>query len=124
MAVKEKLPADRVPAAVVVVETLMLPDVVIEELVVDAAVMVTVPVVEGAVKVVDPPLGVWAGLKEPHDPVGLHVQSTPPRAVSFETVALITAVPPGVNVAGGAVANAMLNVPDPETVTGAVATLP
>jgi hypothetical protein len=40
------------------------------------------------------PLAVCAGLKEPQDPAGAQLQSTPPFALSFETVAEIMAVRP------------------------------
>jgi hypothetical protein len=48
-------------------------------------------------------LAVCAGLKEPQDPAGAQVQSTPAFAVSFVTVAAIGAVALAARVAGGAV---------------------
>jgi len=49
------------------------------------------------------PLAVCAGLKVPQDPAGEQLQSTPPFALSFETVAAIVAVAPATIVEGGAV---------------------
>ena len=43
----------------------------------------------------------------PQDPAGAQLQSTPPLAVSFETVAAIVAVAPAAIVVGGAVLSAI-----------------
>lgn len=50
-----------------------------------------------------PPLVVCVWLKDPQDPEGAQLQSTPPLALSPETVAAIVAVPPAAIVVGGAV---------------------
>jgi len=53
------------------------------------------------------PLAVWAGLNDPQDAEGVHVQSTPALAESLATVAATLAVAPGFMLAGGAVPNVM-----------------
>ena len=58
--------------------------------------------VDGAVYVVVAPLAVCAGLNVPQDPAGAQLQSTPPLALSFDTVAEIVAVALAARVAGGA----------------------
>ena len=68
------------------------------------------------------PLAVWVGLKLPHEPVGVQVQSTPAFAVSFVTVADSAAVPPGCKVVGGAVVMEMAIEPDEAAVIEMVAT--
>jgi len=78
-------------------------DAVIAGVVVEAAVMVTLAVAAGAVYVVDTPLAVCVGLKEPHVPTGAQLQSTPAFAVSLATVAATDAVALTASVVGGAV---------------------
>jgi hypothetical protein len=90
-------------------------------LLVAVAVITTAPAVPGAVYVVLAPLAVCAGLKLPHVPVGVHVQSTPAIAESLVTVALIAAVPFGCKFVGGAAVNEMATEPDAPTVTVATA---
>ncbi|HEX4643628.1 MAG TPA: hypothetical protein VH161_09170 [Candidatus Acidoferrales bacterium] len=83
---------------------------VTEWLLVEVAVIVTLPplgAVDGAVYMVAAPLAVCAGLKVPHDPAGAQLQSTPPLALSFDTVAEIIAVALAASVAGGAWLSAM-----------------
>ena len=70
---------------------------------VGAALIVTVPAVVGAVYVVDAPLAVCVGLKLPHAPAGVQLQSTPAFVLSFETVALSETVPPVARFAGAPV---------------------
>jgi hypothetical protein len=53
------------------------------------------------------PLAVCAGLKDPHDPAGAQLQSTPPFAESLETVAEIVAVALAARVLGGAADSAI-----------------
>jgi len=65
-------------------------------------------------------LAVCAGLKEPQDPTGAQVQSTPACAVSFATVAAIVAVALVTRVAGGALVREMETALD-ATVTVATA---
>jgi hypothetical protein len=76
---------------------------VVELLEVAAATMVTLPAADGAVYVVAAPLAVCAGLKVPQAPAGEQLQSTPPFAESFVTVAAMETVPLTAKVAGGAV---------------------
>lgn len=103
------MPEVKVPLAVGVVEALTVieADCVTEGVVVEAAVMITLPAVAGAVKVVLAPLAVWAGLNVPQDPEGVQLQSAPAFALSFETVAAIVAVPLAAIVEGGAVDKAI-----------------
>jgi hypothetical protein len=73
--------------------------------VLDVAVIVTFPPlgeVEGAVYMVAAPLAVCARLNDPQDPAGAQLQSTPPLALSFDTVAEIIAIALAASVAGGA----------------------
>ena len=58
---------------------------------VEAAWIVIVPALDGAVQTVVPPLVVCAGTNAPQG-AGVHVQSTPPFRLSFITVAAIDAV--------------------------------
>lgn len=72
---------------------------------VEVAVIVTFPPlgeVDGAVYVVVAPLAVCVGLNVPQEPAGAQLQSTPPLALSFDTVAEIVAVALAARVAGGA----------------------
>ena len=74
------------------------------------AVIVTFPppgAVDGAVYVVTAPLAVCEELKDPQDPAGAQLQSTPPAAESFVTVAAIIAVALVESEAGGAWLNVM-----------------
>ena len=92
-----------------------MPTAVVAWLVVEAAVIVTLPPVgaeAGAVKVVAAPLAVCAGLKVPQVPAGAQLQSTPALAVSFETVAAIVAVAFAARVVGGAWLKAMVTPPE------------
>jgi hypothetical protein len=86
------------PPDAVVMETLSVATA--ERVLVDVAVITTLPAVPGAVYVVLAPLAVWAGLNDPQDPDGLQLHSTPAPAPSFETVAAIDAVPPAFSVVG------------------------
>ncbi|HLJ15620.1 MAG TPA: hypothetical protein VKV15_14060 [Bryobacteraceae bacterium] len=88
-----------------------MPTAVVEWLVVEAAVIVTLPAEAGAVKVVAAPLAVCAGLKDPQDPAGAQLQSTPAFAVSLETVADMLAVALAARVVGGAWVKAMVTPP-------------
>jgi hypothetical protein len=76
--------------AVVVAVTETLAVTVAVELLVAVALITAATAAAGAVYVVLAPLAVCAGLKVPHVPVGVHVQSTPAFAVSFVTVAMNT----------------------------------
>lgn len=58
------------------------------------------------------PLAVCEGLKVPQDPAGAQLQSTPPAAESFVTVAAIMAVAPVESEAGGAWLSEMERVGD------------
>lgn len=92
-------------------------------LLVAVAVITALTGAEGAVYVVFAPLAVWAGLKAPHVPAGVHVQSTPAFAESFWTAAVSVAAPFTAREAGGGVVMVMLIEPvEPDTVTAAVAT--
>ena len=63
-----------------------------EVFVAEIAVMVTEPVVLGALYVTVAPLALWFELKVPQDPAGAHFHITPPFAESLATVALMGAV--------------------------------
>lgn len=67
------------------------------------AVMVTLPAAVGAVKVVEAPLAVCAGLKLPQEFAGAQLQSTPALVLSLATVAVSVAVAPVVKVCGAPV---------------------
>ena len=75
-------------------------------------------------------------MKVPQDPAGAQLQSTPPLALSFATVAAIVAVAPAAIVAGGAVVNVTVmgdgvvvaevddeTAPQPEKHTASIRTL-
>lgn len=87
---------------------------------VEAAVMVTVPALDGAWYVVEAPLAVCAGVKVPQLGAGVQLQSTPAFSESPFTVAAIEAVWPEVRVAGGAVVIETVGAP---IVTVAVSTM-
>jgi hypothetical protein len=85
----------------------MFADAVIVLVVVDAATMVTGPAAAGAVYEVVTVLAVCAGVKVPHVAAGVQLQSTPPFAESFVTVAAIVAVAFTAREVGGAVLSEM-----------------
>ena len=106
------MPGVKVAAPPLVVPTVTFAVAVAVLLLVAVAVITTEPAPPGAVYVVFAPLAVWAGLKLPHEPVGVQVQSTPAFALSFVTVAASVAVPPGSKVLEGEVVMEMAIEPD------------